>query len=275
MANETKVANMINPEVMADMISASLPNKIKFAPLARMDFTLEGQPGDTLTVPRWLYIGDAEDMTEGVPLSVTPMDSAQVTVTVGQAGKAVELMDKAVLSGYGDPIGEAQSQIVLAIQNKIDNDSVAALGTATLQHDASAGVISYDSVVDGVDVFGEEDDETKVLFIHSSQKSQLRKDPQFIENVPNVFMSGVIGEIAGCQVVTSNKVPKVSNGAGGFNYKNYVVKPGALAIYLKRDVFLEDDRDILKKSTVLAADSHFVVALENESKAVEVLTSAQ
>lgn len=50
---ETKLTNMIDPEVMATMISATLPNKIKFAPLATVDTTLTGRPGSTLTVPKF------------------------------------------------------------------------------------------------------------------------------------------------------------------------------------------------------------------------------
>lgn len=50
---ETKLTNMIDPEVMASMISATLPNKIKFAPLAKIDTTLSGRPGSTLTVPKF------------------------------------------------------------------------------------------------------------------------------------------------------------------------------------------------------------------------------
>jgi len=50
---ETKLTNMIDPEVMASMISATLPSKIKFAPLATVDNTLSGRPGSTLTVPKF------------------------------------------------------------------------------------------------------------------------------------------------------------------------------------------------------------------------------
>lgn len=49
----TKLTNLVDPEVMADMISATLPKKIKFAPIARIDTTLVGQPGDTITVPKY------------------------------------------------------------------------------------------------------------------------------------------------------------------------------------------------------------------------------
>jgi N4-gp56 family major capsid protein len=266
---QTKLANLVNPQVMADMISASLPSKIKFSPLARIDDTLVGQAGDTVTIPKFGYIGDADDLTEGVAMGTVVLSATTQSATIKQAGKAVEITDKAALSGYGDPVGEAERQLEDSIASKVDKDLVAALNGATLLHDSSLAVISYDAVVDAVDKFEEEDDEQKILFIHPLQKGTLRKDPKFIENVPNAFMTGVVGEIAGCQVVASKKV---LNNAGV--YDNFIVKPGALAIYLKKDVEVESQRDILAKTTVISADEHYVAVLENDSKVVKLKTKA-
>ncbi|WP_286231308.1 N4-gp56 family major capsid protein [Neobacillus mesonae] len=265
---QTKLANLVNPQVMADMISAGVKSKIKFAPLARMDETLVGQAGDTVTVPRYEYIGDAEDLTEGVAMGTTVLTASTQSVTVKQAGKAVEITDKAALAGYGDPVGEAESQLETSIAQKVDRDCVAALNGATLVHDASVSPIAYDSIVEAIDKFEEEDDEQKILFIHPLQKSVIRQNAQFLEHVGDAFMTGVIGEIAGCQVVASNKVKK-DDVAG--TYSNLIVKPGALAIYLKRDVLVETDRDILAKTTVISADEHYAAALEDESKVVKLV----
>lgn len=49
----TYLSNLIDPEVMAAMVSARLPKKIKFSPIARIDTTLVGQPGSTITVPKY------------------------------------------------------------------------------------------------------------------------------------------------------------------------------------------------------------------------------
>ena len=49
----TKITNLVNPEVMAPMIKATLPKKIKYSPLAKIDTTLSGQPGDSITVPKY------------------------------------------------------------------------------------------------------------------------------------------------------------------------------------------------------------------------------
>ena len=50
---QTKLVNLVNPQVLKDMISASLVDAIRFAPLARVDRTLVGQAGNTVTVPRF------------------------------------------------------------------------------------------------------------------------------------------------------------------------------------------------------------------------------
>lgn len=273
---KTVLAGLINPEVMADMISASVGSKIKFAPLAAIDNTLVGQPGNTLTVPKFAYIGDAEDVAEGVAMDTVVLTATSDDVTVKKAGKAVELTDEAVLSGYGDPVGEANNQLAQAIAQKIDRDCVTALGTASLKMVAGAtelaptvavNAINYDDVVNAVDMFAEEDDEPKVLIIHPLQKGALRKDADFIDRNKfggSVMMDGVIGEIAGCQVIASNKVPSDTA------YVNFIVKAGALGILMKKDVEVETDRDILAKTTVISVDEHYTAYLADESKAVKI-----
>lgn len=265
---QTVLSGLINPQVMGDMISASLAKAIKFAPLAKIDTTLVAQPGNTITVPKFAYIGDAEDVAEGIAMGTTVLTASSTEATVKKAGKAVEITDESALSGYGDPVGEANEQLVKSIAAKVDSDCLAALGDATLTHDGSLAVIAYNGIVDAVDKFQEEDYEAKVMFVAPSQVSQLRKDADFkdVNKYPlNVVMTGVVGEIAGCQIVPSKKIV-----AAAGVYTNYIVKAGALTIYMKRDVAVESDRDILKKTTVIAADEHYVAVLSDASKVVEV-----
>lgn len=49
----TKLANVYNPEVLADMISAKLPTANTLLQIFKQDDTLVAQPGDTITVPKW------------------------------------------------------------------------------------------------------------------------------------------------------------------------------------------------------------------------------
>lgn len=206
--NTTKLADLINPEVMADMISAKIPNKIVVAPFAKVDDTLAGQPGDTITVPKYGFIGEAEDIAEGVECGTVKLTTDTTEVTVKKAMKAVELTDEAILSGYGNPIGETNNQLALAIASKVDSDAMAALLTASLKYEG-AEKISYDGIVDAIDLLSEEVNTEKVMFVHPRQVTQLRHDPNFIsadKYTGNVIMTGEIGKIANCRIVTSKKV---------------------------------------------------------------------
>ena len=275
---------------MAPMIAATLPKKIKFTPFAKVDTTLVGQPGDSVTVPKFEYIGDAEDLQEGIAMGTTVLTATSTKVTIKAAGKAVELLDTALLSGYGDPVGEAVDQLAMSVAAKVDNDCYEALCGATVKYNGSAAAISYNGVVDAVDLFDDENDDglDKVIFVHPKQVTQLRKDPNFLDInkypiASGVIMSGMIGAIAGCKVVKSKKV-KLDT--AGTSYLNPIVVVAtddpkedpqadkgsntapALTIYMKRDANLEDDRDILKKSTVVSIDKHYTAVLSNDSKVV-------
>ena len=264
---QTKIANLINPQVMADMIAAELPKKIKMAPFAVVDNTLQGVAGNTITIPKFAYVGEAGDVAEGEAVETAVLTATSAQAKVKKAVKAIELTDEAILSGYGDPVGEATRQLTMAIADKVDSDCMAAAAAATNVVDKSTAKISYDAVVDAVDAFEEEDDEAKVLFIHPKQLTTLRKDANFIDKNKfgaDVMMTGAIGQIAGCQVVVSRKVKDLGSGV----YANVILKAGALALFMKRGVNAETDRDVLKSTTILKADEHFVAAVKDERKVV-------
>lgn len=283
----TKLENLVNPQVMADMISATLPKMIKFSPIAKIDTTLVGRPGDTITVPKYAYIGDAEDIAEGEAIDPTLLTSSTTTVKVKKAGKAIEITDESILSGYGDPAGEGTRQLSMAIASKVDNDCLEVLYTAPLVYNGSAGVIGYEGLVKADAIFGDESDDTKakVIYIHPDQEQTIRLDATFMDKNKyglDLVMNGAIGKIAGMEVKKSKKVKKDESG----NWMNPIVilatedpnnapeaddfatEDAAITIYMKRDVEVEDDRDILRKTTVVSADEHYGVALSNDSKVV-------
>ncbi len=273
----TTISNIINPEVMADMISAKIENKIVVTPFAKVDDTLVGVPGDTITVPQYAYIGDAEFVSEGEEAAVSTLTATSTTATIKKAMKAVELTDEVVLAGYGNPVGEANTQIAKAIASKVDADAMEALLTATLTYDASSDLINYNDIVSAVDVFEEELNSEKVMFVHPKQMTQLRKNELFISadkyNCDTVLY-GEVGMIANIHIVMSKKVKTDSNGT---YYINPIIKlqeadgeddAPALTIYLKRDTNVETERNTLSRTTSISADKFYTVALSNASKVV-------
>lgn len=271
----TKLANLINPTVMADMISAKIANAIVVTPFAKIDDTLAGQPGSKISVPKYAYIGDATDVAEGVEITDTQLTADTTEYTVKKAAKGVTITDEAVLSAYGNPVGEITSQLATSIRGKVEGDCVAALATATTTY-TDTSVISYEGVVNAIDLFNEEMNSEKVMFINPKQVSTLRLDPNFIsadKYNQEVIMRGEIGMIANTRIVTSRRVVEASG-----TYACPIVKietderteddVPALTIFTKRETNVETERDTHKKQTFISADKHYVAALTNDAKVV-------
>lgn len=211
----TKMANMINPEVMGAMIGAKIDALLKLTPYAKIDRTLVGVPGDTKTVPSWNYIGDAEDVAEGAEVGLSTLKASSTTFTVKKAMKAVGITQEAVNSGLGNPIGQAETQLAKAIAGKVDNDVLDAVYTGKNVYAASTlAAIAYGGLVDAIAKFEDEEDGIdKVIFINPAQEAALLKDSDFLSAdkfTAGVALNGSIGKIAGAWVKKSKKVRLVS-----------------------------------------------------------------
>ncbi len=277
----TQFSNMINPEVMAEMVSAKVAKKIAVIPFAKVDTTLQGQAGNTITIPVFSYIGDAADVTEGASIGASALTTTHRQFTIKKVAKGVDITDEAILSGYGDPVGEANRQLIMAISQKIDQDAIDALDGAA-KYMSSGNKISYAGIVDAIDMFEEEYNTEKVIFVHPKQVSQLRKDADFTSadkyvDGNYIAMNGEIGKIANCRVVVSKRVKE---NAEHTTYINPIVKISydseteqdtpALTIFLKRNVMVETSRDIDKQINMIRASENYVVALTDASKVVRV-----
>ena len=273
--NGTKLAQLINPEVMADMVSAKVDKKMRVIPYAKVDTTLQGQAGDTISVPKYAYIGEAVDVAEGEDIPVRQMAVSSKQYEIKKAAIGGILTDEAVLSGYGNPVGELTNQMSLSIGGKADTDGYEELVTAPTAYTAS-GAISYAEIVKAIDLFEEETNTEKVMFVHPKQATQLRLDPNFIDKSKygnQVMVDGEIGMVGNARIVASKKV-RVESGA----YLNPIVKleedtetedaSPALTIFLKRDTNVETDRIARNRSTEVTGDKMYVVALTNETKVI-------
>ncbi|MDR1663934.1 MAG: N4-gp56 family major capsid protein [Clostridiales bacterium] len=269
MANETLLSQLINPQVMADMISAELGKQLRATQFYKVDTTLTGRAGNTITVPTWLYIGAATDLAENEQGEVTEMQTKDMEYTVKKAVKNISLTDESVLSGYGDPVGEATRQLRMSIQDKMDDDGIAALqGITTINgHVATiAAAPAYEDVIDALDMLIKDNEEQGVavfLLVNHNTAKTIRKSPQFIDRnsmlADTVLTSGVVGAVGGCSVVISNKLTDT---------EAYILTPQCMTAFIKRDINVEQERQMLYKRTVIGADAHYVVAIEDYDKVV-------
>ncbi|WP_457755183.1 N4-gp56 family major capsid protein [Thermovibrio ammonificans] len=268
----TTSANVIKPDVFADALQAYfVGNTTVFRQLVREYDTLVGQPGETVHLPNFLPLSDAEEVAETDALTPEILTQAEKTVTIKEVGKLVEITDKALLTAVGDPLEEARRQIVRVVNRKINKDIYDELvsyaeGNSKVLGDQNTD-ISYSIIADAL---GEEEDYEDavnngfVLVIHPKLKAKLYKDPNFIDASKYgspVLQTGEIGQIYGIPVVVSSIVEKVvvDASAGTYYYKNLLVRRGVVGLIYKRRPQVETFRDIAARTTMISCTVHYAV----------------
>ena len=315
----TMLANLFDPEVVADAIDRKLIDAIRFAPLARIDTTLVGRAGDELTMPFYRYIGAASAVNEGADIPISVLSQGTTKVKVSKIGKAVQFTDEAMLSGYGSIANEAARQVVAAINDKVEGLLIQNMGaTAGLSKTIAAASTTdgiADDIADALTLFGEDLDGEKVLVIPPAAYARLRKTASWVPNTElgaEAIVRGTVGMVHGCQIVVSNRLATagystyakttdvavasgktyyILNELGAYeavanpvtadigNYYEataatgavgYIVKPGALAIVMKRDTLVELDRDIIDETNVIKASKLFAPYVYDANKVIKL-----
>lgn len=268
----TKLADLFVPEVIAQEVEQKLIDKLVMEQFMEVDTTLQGRAGDTVTLPSFQYIGDAEDVAEGEAIPTSKLAHSTRQATIKKIGKGVPVTDEAVLSGYGDPIGEATSQLAVAIKSKLDADTQAMLNT-----DVKAGMTVGDGSAELDDAliskalvkFGEDIEGQMVCPINPDQLASLRDNNFFVpasEIAADIRVNGSLGSIHGVQFVIRNRVK-----AEGGKINNYIIKERPIKYLLKRDILIETARDAEKQVTTIYASKLGDAFLYNESKVVKMV----
>ena len=215
-ANATKLADLVNPQVISDYIELKYANAIRLSPLARLDNTLEGRPGDEITLPQFTYAGMAAAVAEGTDIPIAKISQTIRKVKVSKIGRAIEFTDEALLSGYNNDISmEAAKQVLIAINDKVEADLIANMGDETvLTASIAANADPADGIADALTQFGEDIDGQKVIVIPPAFYARLRKSKAWVPNTEigaDVMIRGTIGMVHGCQVVPANRLAGAAN----------------------------------------------------------------
>ena len=268
----TKLADLFVPEVIGQEVEQKLIDKLVMEEFTEVDTTLQGKAGDTITLPSFKYIGDAEDVAEGEAIPTSKLQHSTRQATIKKIGKGVPVTDEAVLSGYGDPIGEATSQLAVSIKSKLDADTQAMLDT-----DVKAGMTVGDGSAELDDAliskalvkFGEDIEGQMVCPINPDQLASLRDNNFFVpasEIAADMKVNGSLGMIHGVQFVIRNRVKAV-----GGKINNYIIKERPIKYLLKRDVLVETARDAEKQITTIYVSKLGDAFLYDESKVVKMV----
>lgn len=264
----TLKANLVIPEVIADLVEGKLGDNITLLPLATEDNTLVGQPGDTLKFPAFKYIGKATVIAENGQIETGKLEAGTTQATVHKYAKGISITDEARLSGHGDPMGEAAKQLARAIDQGVDDELFSVLNSVGVSRKHTNTTISADNIADALVLFGEDLTGDKVLLTDAAGFAALRKDGDYIrasDMGQRMITDEVVGEVWGCQILISNKIKTDTT----VNEKNYfIVKPGALRLVNKRGTQVEVQREADYMRDNVFASKHCVAYLYDASKVV-------
>ncbi len=266
-SNTTMLEDLFVPQVVADKIDKKLIDAIRFAPLAKIDDTLVGRDGDELTMPAYDYIGMAEDVAEGADIPIKKLNATTEKVKVSKIGLGVQFTDEALLSGNANDIAEeAAKQVVTAINDKLESKLINAMSTtATLTESIPANDDGASGIAKALIQFGEDIDGDKVLVVPPSYYERLLNSKGWIPNTElgaEIIIRGTVGAVYGTQIVLSNRLTALNEA--------YILKPGALAIVMKRNTLVEFDRDKIDQTNYIIGSKIFAPYVYDKSKLIKL-----
>lgn len=258
----TKTTDIIIPEVLSAMIAAQIPGKLALAGTDRVVTldNLQGKPGDKVKIPRWAAIGEFDQLTEGVAMSPVNLTANSTEATVKEFGKSVEITELALLSSYEDPLKALAEQFARYAAMAVDKELIKTAETTTLAYTHNS-TITLDAILDARAKFLDEQDDV-YLILHPKVATDLMKLNEFkthTQYASEVIQKGLVGTIYGMPVMISRFISKTSGTPD--TYINLLVKRAALGLWYKKQMEIKKDEDILKRTTVIAANSIFATTL--------------
>lgn len=93
-----------------------------------------------------------------------------------------------------------------------------------------------------------------------------------LKYVENYVRTGAIGAVCGVPIYASKALDNLDEDSEG-KPLGFLATREAVTAFIKKDVRVEQDRDIDKKENFIVADRYAVIALTDETKCVKLIES--
>ena len=257
------MANTVfNNKIIEAKAKDLLTTQVNTRSLMTVDNSLTQEAGMTKTINVYTYNGQAEEVGAGQGNSNRGAISyVSKDYTVKYVQQTFDYQDEDFMKDdtIVDNMVKGASQVMV---NKMTSDFFAECEKATLVHqmvdkDTSFG---YEAIVDAISLANLENESELFIVIPNEWKAILRKDEDYkAARMGEVVYSGQVGTICGIPVIAT----KAANEA-------YVMTKDAVKLFMKKDVSVEQDRDIETRTNTVVLGAAYVVALENADKIVKI-----
>ena len=245
------------------VIEAKATNLLTTAVNARslmtVDNSLAETEGMTKTINVYTYTGKVEKLADGAKNSTR--GSIAYVGTDYKVQRAQQVFD------YSDGDYMKDANVVdmsleganALMVNEMTSDFYAECAKASLLHTAAS--FGYEAIVDAIAKLNIEDESKLFVVIPNAWKADIRKDEDYKNaRMGEVVYNGQIGTIAGIPVIATNALEDVA----------YVMTAEAVKLFMKKDVEVEQDRDIETKVNTVVLATYYICALVNNNKICKI-----
>lgn len=237
-----------------------LTTSINARSLMTVDNSLAESEGMVKTINVYTYTGKVEKLADGA--KNTTRGAISYVGTDYRVGRVQQVFD------YSDSDYMKDSNVVdmsleganALMVNEMTSDFYAECAKASEVH--SAASFGYEAIVDAIAKLNIEDESKLFVVIPTAWKAEIRKDEDYKNaRMGEVVYNGQIGTIAGIPVIATNALEDEA----------YVMTVEAVKLFMKKDVEVEQDRDVETKINTIVLTTYYICALVNNNKICRIV----
>lgn len=232
--------------------------------LMSIDNTLAEAEGMTKVVNVYSYTGSVEKLADGAKNSTRgALAFTGKEYKVQRAQHTFDYTDTQYMTDNNvlDMSLKFANDILV---NEMTKDFLTECGKCTKSVDA-AGALSYEAIVEAISAVGLENETELFVVIPNDCKADLRKDEDYKHaRMGEVVYTGQVGTVAGIPVIATKALTD----------KAYVMTKEAVKLFMKKDVEVEQDRDVETKTNTIVVAAYYICALADDSKICAINVAA-
>lgn len=255
MAN-TVFENKVIEAKATDLLTTS----INARSLMTVDASLAETEGMTKTINVYTYTGKVEKLADGAKNSQRGSIAFEgKDYKVGRVQQVFDYTDSDFMKDNAIVDMSLEGANAL-MANQMTADFYAEAAKATLSH--SVAEFGYEGIVDAIAKLNVEDESKCIVVMPTAWKAEIRKDEDYKNaRMGEVVYGGQIGTVAGLPVVATNALTDTA----------YVLTPEAIKLFMKKDVEVEQARDVESKTNTVVLTTYYICALVNNNKICKIV----
>ena len=255
----TLFENKVIEAKATDLLTTSVNTRA----LLTVDNSLAEAEGMTKVINVYTYTGKVEKLEDGAKNSTRgSIAFVPAEYKVQRAQQVFDYTDGQYMTD-NNVLDMSLEGANAVMANEMTADFYAECAKASLEHEAAS--FGYEAIVDAIAKLNIEDESKLFVVIPNAWKAEIRKDEDYKNaRMGEVVYNGQVGTIAGIPVIATAALVDEA----------YVMTAEAVKLFMKKDVEVEQDRDIETKTNTVVLATYYICALVNQNKICRIVKTA-